>query len=161
MSKSTHSSGKDNTGPPADPERNTPISRRGNRFKAGVDKVEDRMQRMGKGVKKGFKAFLGVGKPRTPREGETSAQGGDAHAGAGADTKSAKDLDDDGATSAQANARATSAQHRSGATSSGAGWAIAKGTLKTALSLVATLAPDPFKGPAEALMKVVDIIEVF
>jgi hypothetical protein len=129
----------------------------------GVDKVEDRMQRMGKGVKKGFKTFLGIGKPRTPGEGETSAQGG-AHAGAGADTKSAKDLDDTGATSAQddaqANTGATSTRNPVGATTSGAGWAIAKGTLKTALSLIAALVPEPFKGPGEALMKVVDIIEV-
>jgi hypothetical protein len=39
-------------------------------------------------------------------------------------------------------------------------WAIAKGSLKTALSIAVKLVPEPFKGPAEALMKVVDVIEV-
>ncbi|KAJ2929767.1 hypothetical protein H1R20_g7344, partial [Candolleomyces eurysporus] len=33
------------------------------------------------------------------------------------------------------------------------------GTFKTALGIAATLVPEPFKGPAEALLKVVDIIE--
>ncbi|KAJ2932474.1 hypothetical protein H1R20_g4595, partial [Candolleomyces eurysporus] len=33
------------------------------------------------------------------------------------------------------------------------------GTLKTALGIAATLVPEPFKGPAEALLKVVDVIE--
>ncbi|RXW12558.1 hypothetical protein EST38_g13297, partial [Candolleomyces aberdarensis] len=38
-------------------------------------------------------------------------------------------------------------------------WTIAKGTLKTALGIAVALAPEPFKGPAEALRKVVDIVE--
>jgi hypothetical protein len=38
--------------------------------------------------------------------------------------------------------------------------AIAMGTFKTALDLAVTLVPDPFKGPVEALRKVVDVIEV-
>ncbi|RXW11684.1 hypothetical protein EST38_g14170, partial [Candolleomyces aberdarensis] len=38
-------------------------------------------------------------------------------------------------------------------------WAIAKGTLKTALGIAATLVPEPFNGPAEALLKVVDVVE--
>ncbi|KAJ2915335.1 hypothetical protein MD484_g5071, partial [Candolleomyces efflorescens] len=38
---------------------------------------------------------------------------------------------------------------------------IAMGTLKTALGIAATLVPDPFKGPAEALLKMVDVIEVW
>ncbi|KAJ2930884.1 hypothetical protein H1R20_g6206, partial [Candolleomyces eurysporus] len=33
------------------------------------------------------------------------------------------------------------------------------GTFKTALGIAATLVPEPFKGPAEALLKVVDILE--
>jgi hypothetical protein len=39
-------------------------------------------------------------------------------------------------------------------------WAIAKGTLKTALVIAATLIPEPFKGPADALLKVVEVVEV-
>ncbi|KAJ2927330.1 hypothetical protein H1R20_g9761, partial [Candolleomyces eurysporus] len=39
------------------------------------------------------------------------------------------------------------------------GWDIAKGTFKTALGIAVTLVPEPFKGPAEALLKVVDIVE--
>jgi hypothetical protein len=38
--------------------------------------------------------------------------------------------------------------------------AIAMGTFRTALGIAATLIPEPFKGPAEALLKVVDVIEV-
>ncbi|KAJ2921245.1 hypothetical protein H1R20_g15849, partial [Candolleomyces eurysporus] len=38
-------------------------------------------------------------------------------------------------------------------------WAIAKGTFKTALGIAAAAVPEPFKGPAEALLKVVDVIE--
>jgi hypothetical protein len=39
-------------------------------------------------------------------------------------------------------------------------WAIAKGALKTALVIAATLVPEPFKGPADALLKVVEVVEV-
>jgi hypothetical protein len=39
-------------------------------------------------------------------------------------------------------------------------WAIAKGTLKTALVIAVKLVPEPFKGPAEALLKVVEVVEV-
>ncbi|KAJ2923250.1 hypothetical protein H1R20_g13844, partial [Candolleomyces eurysporus] len=45
------------------------------------------------------------------------------------------------------------------ATNSSKLWALAKGTFKTALGIAATLAPEPFKGPAEALLKVVDVVE--
>ncbi|KAJ2925775.1 hypothetical protein H1R20_g11320, partial [Candolleomyces eurysporus] len=38
-------------------------------------------------------------------------------------------------------------------------WALAKGSLKTALGIVAPLVPEPFKGPAEALLKVLDVVE--
>ncbi|RXW13519.1 hypothetical protein EST38_g12335 [Candolleomyces aberdarensis] len=37
--------------------------------------------------------------------------------------------------------------------------AIAMGTFKTALGIVVTLVPEPYKGPAEVLLKVVDIVE--
>ncbi|KAJ2923248.1 hypothetical protein H1R20_g13846, partial [Candolleomyces eurysporus] len=37
--------------------------------------------------------------------------------------------------------------------------AIAMGTFKTALGIAAALIPEPFKGPAEALLKVVDVVE--
>ncbi|RXW15753.1 hypothetical protein EST38_g10101 [Candolleomyces aberdarensis] len=36
---------------------------------------------------------------------------------------------------------------------------IAMGTFKTALGIAAALIPEPFKGPAEALLKVVDVVE--
>jgi hypothetical protein len=39
-------------------------------------------------------------------------------------------------------------------------WAIAKGALKTALVVAATLVPEPFKGPADALLKVIGVVEV-
>jgi hypothetical protein len=48
-----------------------------------------------------------------------------------------------------------------GSGSSSKAWAIAKGSLKTALGIAVTLVPEPFKGPAEVLIKVVDVIEVF
>jgi hypothetical protein len=285
MSEYTHPSGRDNNGPPPDPDRNTPMSSRAatlagtdesrppsgtERFKARVDRAEERIQRMGRDVKKGFKSFLGISKPKNPREGESSAQGG-AHAegGAGAGTTSADD--DTGATSGQGGAEATSApeddadatsapkdnagattapeddagvtgapkdnagatsapkdnagatnapednagattatednagatsapkdnagatnapkddagatsspKHNPGATSvpegntgatntqdgantkgSGKGWAIAKGTFKTVLGIAVTFVPETFKGPVEALLKVMDVIEVF
>ncbi|KAJ2920660.1 hypothetical protein H1R20_g16434, partial [Candolleomyces eurysporus] len=37
--------------------------------------------------------------------------------------------------------------------------AIAMGTIKTALGIAVTLVPEPFKGPAEALLKVMDVID--
>ncbi|KAJ2930137.1 hypothetical protein H1R20_g6933, partial [Candolleomyces eurysporus] len=92
MAESTHSGGRDNRGPPDNPDRNTPISSRAatpgpdgsrpssraSRFKARfverVDKAEESMQKMGKKVKKGFKTFLGTGKPKDQGEGATSAQ---------------------------------------------------------------------------------------
>ncbi|KAJ2921186.1 hypothetical protein H1R20_g15908, partial [Candolleomyces eurysporus] len=37
--------------------------------------------------------------------------------------------------------------------------AIAMGTFKTALGIAAALIPEPFKGPAEALLKVVNVVE--
>jgi hypothetical protein len=39
-------------------------------------------------------------------------------------------------------------------------WAIAQGALKTALVVAATLVPEPFKGPADALLKVIEVVEV-
>ncbi|KAJ2923886.1 hypothetical protein H1R20_g13208, partial [Candolleomyces eurysporus] len=38
-------------------------------------------------------------------------------------------------------------------------WDTTKGTLKTALGVAAAVIPEPFKGAAEALLKVVDIVE--
>ncbi|RXW16716.1 hypothetical protein EST38_g9130 [Candolleomyces aberdarensis] len=38
-------------------------------------------------------------------------------------------------------------------------WAVTKGAFKIALGTAATLVPEPFKGPAEALLKVVDAVE--
>ncbi|RXW14974.1 hypothetical protein EST38_g10879 [Candolleomyces aberdarensis] len=38
-------------------------------------------------------------------------------------------------------------------------WDTTKGTLKTALGIAAAVIPEPFKGAAEALLKVVDVVE--
>ncbi|KAJ2932160.1 hypothetical protein H1R20_g4924, partial [Candolleomyces eurysporus] len=90
MAESTHSGGRDNRGPPDNPDRNTPISSpaatpgpdgnrpSASRFKARVverfDKAEESMQKMGKNAKGGLKTFLGIGKPKNQGEGATSAQ---------------------------------------------------------------------------------------
>ncbi|RXW17013.1 hypothetical protein EST38_g8841 [Candolleomyces aberdarensis] len=47
----------------------------------------------------------------------------------------------------------------SSATSSKKTWAIVGGALKTTLTGVVPFIPDPFKGPAEALLKVIDVFE--
>ena len=47
-----------------------------------------------------------------------------------------------------------------GATSSSKVQAIAMGTFKAALEIAAALVPEPFKGAAKALLKVVNVIEV-
>ncbi|RXW24885.1 hypothetical protein EST38_g921, partial [Candolleomyces aberdarensis] len=91
MSEFVHSGG-DNRGLPDNPERNTPIpsraatpgldgsrpSSKASQFKARVveraDRADESMQRMGKNVKKGFKAFLGIRKPKNQGEGATSAR---------------------------------------------------------------------------------------
>ena len=39
-------------------------------------------------------------------------------------------------------------------------WDITKGTLKTALDIAAAVIPEPFKGAAEVLLRVVDVVEV-
>jgi hypothetical protein len=46
------------------------------------------------------------------------------------------------------------------ATNSSKAWGIAKGTFKTALGLAVALVPEPFKGPVQAVQKVVGTIEV-
>ena len=40
-------------------------------------------------------------------------------------------------------------------------WDTTKGALKTALGIAAAVIPEPFKGAAEALLKVVDVVEVW
>ena len=66
------------------------------------------MHRMGRDVKKGVKSFLGIGKARDPREGESSTQGG-AHAEGSAGSGTASAQDDASAANAQGGADATSA----------------------------------------------------
>ncbi|KAJ2920764.1 hypothetical protein H1R20_g16331, partial [Candolleomyces eurysporus] len=53
----------------------------------------------------------------------------------------------------------SAAKESTSATNSSKLWALAGGTFKTALGIAATLIPEPFKGPAEALLKVVDVVE--
>ncbi|RXW13643.1 hypothetical protein EST38_g12212 [Candolleomyces aberdarensis] len=183
MSEFTHSGGENR----APREHDTPILSRapspGNdgvpppsstsRFRARVteraDRAEESMQRMGKKVKKGFKTFLGIRKPKNTGEGDTSAQDvvGDISsqsteiASGLAEKGGAHNMKEDverSRTPAPGMARSAVNESMSAPNTSKV-WAIAKGTFKNALVIAAALVPEPFKGPAEALLKVVDVIE--
>ncbi|RXW15838.1 hypothetical protein EST38_g10016, partial [Candolleomyces aberdarensis] len=184
MSEFTHSGGKNR----APREHDTPIPSRAaspgtdsvpppsstSRFRARVteraDRAEERMQRMGKKVKKGLKTFLGIRKPKNTGEGETSAQDAvgdissqrtDIASGSAEEKSGTHNMKEDvegSRTPAPGMARSAVNESMSAPNTSKV-WAIAKGTFKNALVIAAALVPEPFKGPAEALLKVVDVIE--
>ncbi|KAJ2935301.1 hypothetical protein H1R20_g1793, partial [Candolleomyces eurysporus] len=137
MAESTHSGG-DNRGLPDYPERNTPIPSRA--------APPDTDGSQPPGTSKGFRGWVGKkydkGKARVER-GMHKAD------------KRIKSLFDQGKPKAEGEGE-TGPQDAGGSSKVRA---IAMGTFKTALGIAATLVPEPFKGPAEALLKVVDIIE--
>ncbi|RXW15833.1 hypothetical protein EST38_g10022 [Candolleomyces aberdarensis] len=160
MSENTHSGGGDNHGSPFnDPERTTPVpsraetpltdgsgpSRRARGFRAWVgekyDKGKAKVERGAQKGEKGIKSLLDRGKPKN-EGGEASPQdaGGSVAAGSSDDARRVMD-------------------ESKLATSSSKVRVIAMGTFKTALGIAVALVPEPFKGPAEALLKVVDVIE--
>ncbi|KAJ2921664.1 hypothetical protein H1R20_g15431, partial [Candolleomyces eurysporus] len=160
MSENTHSGGGDNHSTPFnDPERDTPIPSRpatpgvdgggssggARRFKAWVGKKYDKGKaKVERGVQKaerGVKSLVDLGKPKN-EGGEASPQdaGGSVAAGSSDDARRV-------------------VNESKLATSSSKVRVIAMGTFKTALGIAVALVPEPFKGPAEALLKVVDVIE--
>ncbi|KAJ2929349.1 hypothetical protein H1R20_g7738, partial [Candolleomyces eurysporus] len=136
MSENTHPGGGDNLGPPFNnPERDTPIPSRP--ATPGAD---------GGGSSGGgsrFKAWMGKkyekGMARVERGVQKAERG-------------VKSLLDRGKPKDEGGQDA-------GGSSSSKVRVIAMGTFKTALGIAVALVPEPFKGPAEALLKVVDVIE--
>ncbi|RXW16215.1 hypothetical protein EST38_g9642 [Candolleomyces aberdarensis] len=162
-----------------------PPSRAG-QFKAQVvervDRTEESMQRMGKNVKRGPKTFLGKEKPTNQGEAAMSAQDVAGSAIPASDNANAMGgLDRDGEAAATEEALGASAELETAA-SLPQPYAVSSSAMveqplspktvitsivpkpvldafETALGIAVTLIPDPFKGPTEALLKVVDVVE--
>ncbi|KAJ2922378.1 hypothetical protein H1R20_g14711, partial [Candolleomyces eurysporus] len=151
---------------------------RASRFRAWVgekyDKGKDKMERRVQKAEKGVKSFLDRSKSRNEGDGETRPQdAGGSGLSDNANIMGGLRRDGEAATAGEVGAADTLASGTAtaprmahgvvneprSATSSSKAWAIAKGTLKTALGIIVAVVPDPFKGPAGALLKVVDIIE--
>ncbi|RXW12131.1 hypothetical protein EST38_g13722, partial [Candolleomyces aberdarensis] len=138
MAEFTHSGGGDNHGFADNPERNTPIPSRA--ATPGTDGGQPSSEA------RGFRAWVGKKYDKGKANVERGVHKVD---------KRAKSLFDrgkptnegEGETRPQDAGRSSKVQ------------AIAMGTFKTALGIAATLVPEPFKGAAEALLKVVDVIE--
>ncbi|KAJ2935293.1 hypothetical protein H1R20_g1802, partial [Candolleomyces eurysporus] len=137
MAESTHSGG-DNRGLPDNPERNTPIPSRAT--------PPDTDGSQPPGTSKGFRAWVGKKYDKGKSKVERGMDKAD---------KRVKSLLDRGKPKNEGEGEATP-QDAGGSSKVGA---IAMGTFRTALVIAATLIPEPFKGPAEALLKVVDVIE--
>ncbi|KAJ2932604.1 hypothetical protein H1R20_g4484, partial [Candolleomyces eurysporus] len=137
MAESTHSGG-DNRGLPDNPERSTPIPSRA--ATPGTDGSQP------PGTSKGFRGWVGKKYDKGKAKVERGMDKAD---------KRIKSLFDQGKPKAEGEGE-TTPQDAGGSSKVRA---IAMGTFKTALGIAATLVPEPFKGPAEALLKVVDVIE--
>ncbi|KAJ2920518.1 hypothetical protein H1R20_g16578, partial [Candolleomyces eurysporus] len=137
MAESTHSGG-DNRGLIDNPERNTPIPSRP--ATPGTDGSQP------PGPSKGFRTWVGKKYDKGKAKVERGMDKAD---------KRVKSLLDRGKPKNEGEGE-TRPQDAGGSSKVGA---IAMGTFRTALVIAATLIPEPFKGPAEALLKVVDVIE--
>ncbi|KAJ2932174.1 hypothetical protein H1R20_g4927, partial [Candolleomyces eurysporus] len=137
MADFTHSGG-DNRGLPDNPERNTPLPSRA--ATPGTD--GSRTPR----TTKGFRAWMGEKYDKGKAKAERGAHKVDKRVKSFLDRGMMKN-EGEGETTPQDAGGSSKVQ------------AIAMWTFKTALGIAATLVPEPFKGPAEALLKVVDIIE--
>ncbi|RXW15235.1 hypothetical protein EST38_g10622 [Candolleomyces aberdarensis] len=160
MSENTHSGGGDNHGTPFnDPERTTPVpsraetpvtdgggpSRRARGFRAWVgekyDKGKAKVDRGVQKAEKGVKLLVDRGKLKN-EEGEASPQDAGSSVAAGWTDDARRVVNEPKLATSSSKVRV-----------------IAMGTFKTALGIAVALVPEPFKGPAEALLKVVDVIE--
>ena len=138
MAEFTHSGG-DNRGLPDNPESNTPIP--SSAATPGTDGSR------APSTARGFRAWMGEKYDKGKAKAERGAHKVD---------KRLKSLLDRGKPKNEGEGE-TTPQDAGGSSKVRV---IAMGTFKTALGIAATLVPEPFKGPAEALLKVVDIIEV-
>ncbi|KAJ2932275.1 hypothetical protein H1R20_g4824, partial [Candolleomyces eurysporus] len=59
----------------------------------------------------------------------------------------------------EASTTATSSTGESTTAPTGKTWAVVAGALKMTLSIAVPIIPDPFKGPGEALLKIIDVFE--
>ncbi|RXW13191.1 hypothetical protein EST38_g12666 [Candolleomyces aberdarensis] len=138
MAEFTQSGGGDNHGFPDNPERNTPIPAQA--ATPGTDGGRP------PSTTRGFRAWVG----EKYDKGKTKVERGTHKV-----DKRVKSLLDRGKPKNEGEGERTP-QDTGGSSKVGA---IAMGTFKTALGIAATLVPGSFKGSAEALLKVVDIIE--
>ncbi|KAJ2921878.1 hypothetical protein H1R20_g15216, partial [Candolleomyces eurysporus] len=144
MSEATKTRGDNTAG---NSERNTPIASRAATPAGSRSSSKSRRQQAKEAIKKPFstakrwvKWKMGDG----PREGGGVGSGGVdvGRASAG--------FDQAGEGAGVSNPSATSSKKT---------WAIVAGALKKTLSGAVPFIPDPFKGPAEALLKVIDVFE--
>ncbi|RXW12600.1 hypothetical protein EST38_g13254 [Candolleomyces aberdarensis] len=138
MAEFTQSGGGDNHGLPDNPESNTPIPSRTATPDADGGRAPS--------TARGFRAWVGEKYDKGKAKVERGAHKVDKHV---------KSLLDRGKPKNEGEGK-TMSQDAGGSSKARA---IAMGTFKTALSIATTLVPEPFKGPAEALLKVVDVIE--
>ncbi|RXW14298.1 hypothetical protein EST38_g11561, partial [Candolleomyces aberdarensis] len=138
MAEFTRSGGDNNDSLPDNPERNTPIP--SHAATLGTDGGQP------SGGARGFRAWVGKKYDKGKANVERGVHKVD---------KRAKSLFDRGMPKNEAEG-ATRPQDAGGSSKV---QAIAMGTFKTALGIAAALVPEPLKGAAEALLKVVDVIE--
>ncbi|RXW25761.1 hypothetical protein EST38_g1 [Candolleomyces aberdarensis] len=138
MAEFTHSGGGDNHGFADNPERNTPIPSRA--ATPGTDGGQPSSEA------RGFRVWVGKKYDKGKAKVERGVHKVD---------KRAKSLFDQG--KLKNEGEGDTRPQDAGCSSKVQ--AIAMGTLKAALSIAATLVPEPFNGAAEALLKVVDVIE--
>ncbi|RXW18637.1 hypothetical protein EST38_g7217 [Candolleomyces aberdarensis] len=139
MAEFTHSGGGDNCGLPDNLEHNTPIPSGAATPGTDGSRAPSRSQ---------FRAWMGEKYDKGKAKVERSMQKAE---------KGVKSLLDRGKPKNEGEPESETKPQDTGGSSKVL--VIAMGTFKTALVIAATLVPEPFKGPAEALLKVVDVIE--
>ncbi|KAJ2924267.1 hypothetical protein H1R20_g12827, partial [Candolleomyces eurysporus] len=138
MAEFTHSGGGDNHGLADNPERNTPIS-----SSAATPGTDGGQPSSGAG---GIGAWMEKKYDKGKAKMERGVHKVDKRLKSFFDRGKPKNADE-GETRPQDAGGSSKVQ------------AIAMGTIKTALGIAVTLVPEPFKGPAEALLKAMDVIE--
>ncbi|KAJ2925944.1 hypothetical protein H1R20_g11151, partial [Candolleomyces eurysporus] len=141
MAEFTHSGGGDNRGLPDNPECNTPIPSHAATPGTDGSRAHSRSQ---------FRAWMGEKYDKGKAKVERGMQKAE---------KGVKSLLDRGKPKNEGEPESETRPQDAQAGGSSKVLAIAMGTFKTALDIAAALVPEPFKGPAEALLKVVDVIE--
>ena len=140
MAEFTHSGGGDNHGFPDNPEHNTPIP-----SLAAMPETDGGQPSSGA---RGFRAWVGKKYDKGKAKVERGVHKADKRVKSLLDRGKPKNSEGEGEAGPQDAGGSSRVQ------------ATAMGTIKTALGIAVTLVPDPFKGPAQALLKVMDAIEV-